>query len=116
MDKIYEGSSYDLELSFTDQDDDPVTPATIKYTVYDRDSETELKVWTTVDVTSYEEDDDGNYVYTITIPDTVNEMTDSSNTKETRIVTIKSTYSDSKVLTDEYLYKIVNLPGIPEEA
>jgi hypothetical protein len=30
--------------------------------------------------------------------------------------TIKSTYSDSKVLTDEYLYKIVNLPGIPEEA
>ena len=106
MDEINERTSYTLTISFYDEDNVAVVPTTAVYRIDDVTTGTEIRSSTTcgsVMATSMD----------VLITHDENSMVAENHTYETRRVTVEFTYgSPTKHGTDEYLYKVRNLPGV----
>jgi len=100
-----ERSDFELGVTLTDTDGDPLTPDTAHYSVYDTASEALLVDWTEFTVTA----GDG----TIEVPTEATAIVTSSNNYETRVLTVALTYAGGKEHHEEYWFRVKNLQAIP---
>lgn len=106
MDEINERTTYVLTISFYDEDNVLVVPATAVYRLDDVTTGTAIRASTTCRAIMASSMD-------VTISKDENSMVAENHTYETRRVTVVFTYgSPVKQGTDEYLYKVRNLPGV----
>ncbi len=104
MDKIDEGSEYFLKsVKFFDQNGAPVTPTSIKWQVYDKDTGTAMNTEQSVAVPAQE--------VAITIPVACNAMNDETKSEEVRWVEVRGGYSGGGVHNQHFEYGLVNLFG-----
>ena len=106
MDEVNERTTYVLTISFYDEDNVLVVPATAVYRIDDVTTGTAIRSSGTVAAVMASSVD-------VVISKDENSMVAENHTYETRRVTVEFTYgSPVKQGTDEYLYKIRNLPGV----
>lgn len=105
MDQVNEGSTSILVLSFVDELGVAVTPNQIEYSVMDKDSNDFVKELTTIDTNL-------SSTYNLELSSDINTMVNTELLTETRIVTVKATYSGTKIAVQEFRYIIKNLVGI----
>ena len=105
MDEINERCTYVLTISFYDEDNVLVVPNTATYRIDDVTTGTAIKAQTTCGAVMASSMD-------VEITTDENNMIAENHTYETRRVTVEFTYGAAKRGTDEYLYKIHNLPGV----
>lgn len=104
MDKVDEGSEYFLKsVKFFDQNGAPITPASIKWQVYDKESGASMNTEQTVGSPAQE--------VSITIPAACNAMSDETKTEEVRWVEVRATYAGSGAHNQHFEYGLVNLFG-----
>lgn len=110
MDEVTERSTWITTVSFTDEDEDPVVPASASYRIDDVGSDTEIRDDTEISPLDSEVD------IILTAADT--SILDETRPYETRRVTVSWTYptaaspSVTGTGTKEYLLNVVNLKGV----
>lgn len=109
MDEVNEKTTYILTINFYDEDNLPVVPATAKYRIDDVTTGTVIKGSATVGAVMASSMD-------VEIPADLNGLVSDDHPYETRRVTVKFTYGSGKQGTDDYQYKIRNLPDITPSA
>jgi hypothetical protein len=105
MDEINERTTYVLTISFYDEDNALVVPNTATYRIDDVTTGTAIKAKATCGAVMASSMD-------VAITTDQNNMVAENHTYETRRVTVEFTYGSGKRGTDEYLYKVRNLPGV----
>ena len=104
---VNENSTRDVEISFTDINDDPITPEQIIYSIIDLDSleviveETEVK--------------NKASTITITIQADENIILNSDNDYEDRIIMVRWFYGGGREENVNYQYRVLNLTGVNKE-
>lgn len=101
---INEKTTSIVTLTFTNENDDAVTPDSGSYRIDDVDSGTAIKAATAFTPTSS--------THEITISSTENSILNTDNDYEQRVLTVTTTYSGGKVCTAEYFYMVKNLQKI----
>ena len=112
VDEVIERSLRVINLAFTDEDGNPVTPTSASYRIDDVGSGTEVRGDTAIAITAPNTDVD----IPLTAADT--SILDETKPYETRRLTYTWTYSTLTSPSveaddnDEYLYNVVNLQGV----
>jgi len=104
MEYVNEKTTCKIRATFKDEDKVAVTPSSGTYSLYDEESETEILAPTAFTPTSN--------VHDFTITATQNQIIDSSNPFEVRLLTLTYNYGAGKSGTEDYRYKVKNLSRI----
>ena len=104
MDEINERCTYILTVSFYDEDDLPVVPNSATYRIDDVTTGTLIVATKAFPSLAASVD--------VEITKGQNSMIAENHTFETRRVTVVFAYGAARQGTDEYLYKVRNLPGV----
>ena len=106
LDVVNEQSTYIVVASFTDEEGDPVIPASASYRIDDIGNETvtEIKADTAfVPVAA---------TYEIEVDPADNTLVDETNERELRLITITYTWGSAREGNGEYKYWVKNMGGI----
>jgi hypothetical protein len=95
-----EGSTCWIQVSFAGRDGLPATPVTVEYRIDCLTGEEMVLTWTEVEADSEVE---------IEITSAQNDILDSGNNHENRLVTVKATYGDGDYDYEEYEYILKKL-------
>jgi hypothetical protein len=104
MDEINERCTYILTVSFYDEDDLPVVPNSATYRIDDVTTGTLIVATKAFPSLAASVD--------VEITKGQNSMIAENHAFETRRVTVVFSYGAARQGTDEYLYKVRNLPGV----
>ena len=101
IEKVNEGSTAYLTISFKDKDGNALIPSSATWQVHDMRSGPVMQEEAQILGLSSET--------VITIPPAVNAIVRSGNPKEVRRVTIKAAYGTGQAINAEYDYTVINL-------
>jgi hypothetical protein len=90
------------EVRFLDRFDRPFTPATARYRLEDRDTDTMLLDWTSVSPAP---------VVEIAVIPTINRILNDRLQYEYRVLTVQSDVDTDNQLSQEVVYRVQNLSG-----
>lgn len=102
-----ERTDFDLEVTLTDKEGDPLSPTVAYYYIYDETNASQVKAWTEFTV-------NGSGVGTIEVTAADTAIVTDSNDYEERVLTVQGTYGDSKEFSEEYRFRVKNLTSIPK--
>jgi len=107
LEDVNERTTPTIVLTFTDEDGDPVVPDSVTYRIDDVSSGTAILAATTLGLGEMGE------TIEILLTTTQTRILDDDHKFENRRVTVDFTYSTNRHGTNQYLFRVVNLPGIP---
>lgn len=98
---VNEGTTSYIHASFSDQNGDTLVPASISYTIHDRDSGAVLLEATSVSPAASVE---------IRVPPSINSVLDADKPAEIRVATIEAAYgAEGDGVTEEVEWRVKNL-------